>query len=327
MTRPRASIVVPSYGGANKLPVLLAALGAQRFEGDWEVIVVLDGVIDDSVAAIEAHRGELPLQVVRFEENRGRSAALNAGFAEAKGEVLIRCDDDLEPGPTYLADHVAAHGGPTPVGVVGLYRNVFGDTPYAKAYGQRYDRSVRAGAYSGELSDPRSFWAGNCSVTRATYGLVGGYDENFRGYGWEDIDWGYRLADAGVEIVLEPRLECVHHAANVDTLTRVRRAFESGEAVVIFDAKHGTCHLSEDGTSTGMPLRARLWEALVRRGADGADLDSLAVWSRRIDSILGRIPPAVGFRLISFAVDVAARAGYRTGLAKQGGSGLVGAAA
>ena len=93
-----ASLVVPSYRGASHLPVLFEALRRQDFDGRWEAVIVLDGVEDESPEIIEKY-DDLPLRMVAFEENRGRSAALNVGFAAARGRVLIRCDDDLEPIP------------------------------------------------------------------------------------------------------------------------------------------------------------------------------------------------------------------------------------
>lgn len=313
---PVVSLIVPSHRGERRLQVLFDALRAQRFAHRWEVIVVIDGVVDDSEGVVRAAT-DLPVRAVRFTENRGRPAALNAGFAEARGDVLIRCDDDLEPGPSYLADHLLAHRGRAPVGAVGLYRNRFADTPFARAYGRRYDTSVRAGAYGGTLGDPRYFWAGNCSVTRATYERVGDYDERFRTYGWEDIDWGFRLAAAGVPIVLDPRLETTHHAANADAVIRLRRAYASGRARVLFDAKHGTSYAPSAGAGT----KAEAWRRLVESAAARADPERLADWGRRIDELLPHLPPAVGFRLVAGAVDAAALAGYRRGLADAAASG------
>lgn len=308
-TTPVASLVVPSYAGAQRLGRLAEALRKQRFAGGWEAVVVVDGVVDETEAVLAAY-DDLPLRVVVFGENRGRPAALNAGFAAAEGRVLIRCDDDLEPDPWYVANHVLAHEGVAPVGVVGLYRNRFAATAYARAYGMRYDRSVRAGAYGGSLADSRYFWAGNCSVTRATYDLVGDYDEDFRSYGWEDIDWGFRLEAAGVPIVLDPRLETVHHAANADAVTRFGRAYASGVARVRFDAKHGTRFAQRPGGG----LKGRAWRSLVDVCADHADPTSFDRVGSAVDRLLKVCPPSVGFRLVALGADVAVSAGYRHGL-------------
>ena len=90
-----ASIVVPSRGGAGRLPALFESLRRQTTQ-DVEMIVVLDEVIDDSESVVRAAGDELPIRPIVFPENRGRAAALNAGFLDSKGEVLIRADDDLE---------------------------------------------------------------------------------------------------------------------------------------------------------------------------------------------------------------------------------------
>lgn len=269
---------------------------------------MLDGVVDDSVSVIAEHRDDLPVHVVRLEENRGRPAALNAGFAAARGDVLIRCDDDLEPDPHFVADHVAAHGGAEPVGVVGLYRNRFPPTPYAKVYGEPYDVRFRTEAYAVPAAERWRYWAGNCSVTSEMFAAVGGYDEDFREYGWEDIDWGYRLAQLGVPVVLDPRLETVHHAANVDVAIRSRRAFLSGRARVRFAVKHGVTSERPAPTSP----TARVWSFALDRLARGASIDRVTERGRSLDRALGVLPRRLGTRAVALLVESAALAGQRS---------------
>ncbi|MGB4135986.1 MAG: glycosyltransferase family A protein, partial [Microbacterium sp.] len=253
----RASIVVPSRGGAGRLPRLFAALRAQT-ASDWEAIVVLDGDVDDSARVVADAATDLPVRAIVFPENRGRSTALNAGFAEAQGEVLIRCDDDLRPGPDYIAAHVARHTtGPT--GVIGLVRNAYPATAYARAYGNERDGRFRAEAYAQPADRRWRYWCGNVSVTRGTYDAVGGYDADYRAYGWEDVDWGYRLSRLGAEVVLAPELETPHHIAAVTTEIRVQRAFHSGAAKRTFIAKHGAEAFGERTPGTGV------WGRLIDR--------------------------------------------------------------
>src|SRR5687768_5569881 len=143
---PAASIVVPSRGGRTRLPTLIGALSQQETD-DFEVIVVVDGDTDNSAGYLKEAAIHVPfaLRTVIFAENRGRSAALNAGFAEASGHVLIRCDDDLEPGPHFVAGHIKRHEG-RPMGVVGLTINRFPDTTYARIYGNKVDVQHRRAA-------------------------------------------------------------------------------------------------------------------------------------------------------------------------------------
>ncbi|SQC37432.1 Undecaprenyl-phosphate 4-deoxy-4-formamido-L-arabinose transferase [Rothia kristinae] len=106
----RASVIIPTRGGRDRLHHPLDALQRQSID-DFEVIVVVDGDVDDTAGLLETYRreGMTRLRSIVFPENRGRSAALNAGFDAARGDILIRCDDDLEPGAEYVQRHLEAH--------------------------------------------------------------------------------------------------------------------------------------------------------------------------------------------------------------------------
>lgn len=301
MSAPIASIVVPSRGGAARLPHLFEALRGQT-SADWEAIVVIDGDIDDSASVIENAGVDLPLRSIVFSRNKGRSAALNAGFADARGAVLIRCDDDLRPGPDYVAQHVAQHAGESR-GVIGLYRNEYPDTPYARAYGRDRDERFRKDAYSTNRDMTWRYWAGNASVTRETFDRVGEYDTAFRAYGWEDVDWGYRLMRAGAQIVLAPELETPHHIAAVTTEIRVKRAFHSGAARQTFVAKHGTDALGK--RAPGVGIWGRFIDATARRD----DLPDLLRRAKRADAALDRMPRVLAEKRVSWLVESAALSG------------------
>lgn len=296
-----ASIVVPSRGGAQRLPRLLAALLAQD-DPAWEAIVVLDGDIDDSETVVKGC-GDPRVSVITFPENRGRVAALNAGFAAAAGDVLIRCDDDLVPATSYVAAHKARHQD-APAGVVGLYLNHLPPTHYARVYGNPADAQFRQQAYGS--STPWRYWAGNASVTRALWEQVGPYDPDYRAYGWEDVDWGYRLQAAGVPVQLAPELETPHYMAATTTVTRVDRAFHSGAARLTFEAKHGTGHLPTPSPGTGA------WGVLVRAAtASLASRKRLLRAARLVDEALPRVPAPIGRKLVALLVESAGLVGYR----------------
>lgn len=300
-----ASVIVPSYRGEAKLRTLLPALAAQDAAMDsFEVVVVVDGLLDDSpsVVAQAAEQG-LAVRAVVHEANRGRVHALNSGFEAAEGEVLIRCDDDLEPAPDYVSGHVARHRGPAqPVGVVGLCLDQLPPSRYSTVYGSPREARLREGAYVGEVPTWR-YWAANCSVTRTTWQTVGGYDTAYAHYGWEDVDYGYRLHEAGVRVVLAPELETVHHGAATSTLSRTLRAYHSGAARTTFEGRHPGV-LSSPSAGTGW------WGALVsaatRLSSEGRYEQTAAL----IDRTLPYVPSAVAEKLVALAVESASLAGY-----------------
>lgn len=299
-----ASIVIPSRGGAQRLPRLMEALRAQS-SPSWEAIVVLDGDVDGSEQVL-CRYDDLPVRVITFPENRGRVAALNAGFDAATGEVLIRCDDDLEPAPDYVERHIAAHR-ERPCGVVGLYRNVLEDNAYARAYGNATDGRFRDGAYHCAEDERWHYWAGNCSITREIWEKVGPYDTRYRTYGWEDADYGLRVYEAGYPIVLEPALETTHHAAAVTTESRVRRAYHSGQARHLFDEIHGA---GKPGPGPTRPTNTSAWNIATNALADSITYRRARTLAAGIDKALPHLPTAISSKMIALLVEAAAVAGY-----------------
>lgn len=71
----------------------------------YEIIFVDDGSTDDSWNIIERFSNENPnVKGIRFMKNFGKSQALHAGFAKAKGDVIITMDADLQDSPDEIPE-------------------------------------------------------------------------------------------------------------------------------------------------------------------------------------------------------------------------------
>lgn len=299
-----ASLIVPTRGGAQRLPVLFDALRRQTHT-DWEALVVIDGDIDGSEAVVDRYP-DLPVRAIVLPENRGRVSALNAGFEAADGDVLIRCDDDFEPAPGHLAAHVAAHDERL-CGAVGLPINVAPENAYMRIYGRDADERSRRDAYATEPDERWKLWGGNTSVRRETFVELGGFDTRYRGYGWEDVDFGYRLHRLGLPIDLLPGAEVRHHMASVNTLARAHRAMMSGRARRTFDRLHGP------GASGANPSSfTSAWNTIVYLTAQGTTPTTLPLIAWTAEHLIPVLPQAVGRKLIALTVEAAATAGYNS---------------
>ena len=94
-TRMMVSVIVPAYNAASHLPTAIASVRAQTMP-DWEMIIVNDGSIDDTVAILDAQ--DDPRIRVIHQPNAGASAARNAGLGHARGTYITFLDaDDLLP--------------------------------------------------------------------------------------------------------------------------------------------------------------------------------------------------------------------------------------
>jgi glycosyltransferase involved in cell wall biosynthesis len=96
------SIVVPVYNEEGNVEALLREIRAVADNRQWnvEVIFVDDGSRDDSWARIRAlAAADSAVGGIRFQTNAGKAAALMAGFAAARGDVVFMMDADLQDPP------------------------------------------------------------------------------------------------------------------------------------------------------------------------------------------------------------------------------------
>lgn len=299
-----ASVIIPSYLGARRLPRLLGALAAQT-STDWEAIVVIDGDVDGSAQVVERY-SHLPVRSIVFPENRGRVAALNAGFEAAQGDVLIRCDDDFEPLHGHIAHHVAAHRDHE-CGVVGVALGQAPENAYMRAYGHDADERGRTAAYAMPAEQRWRLWGGNVSCSRDAFHEIGGYDTRYRQYGWEDLDFGYRLSEAGIPIEICKAVEVTHYMASVTTRTRVDRSFRSGQARHLFDDIHGP-----GASGPVRPADPTTWNRLVAATADRLTYRGAGALAGVADLTIQGLPTPVARKIVALLVEASGAAGYRT---------------
>lgn len=297
-SNPTVSVISPSYRGETKLPRLLAAFAAQT-DADFELIVVVDGDLDSSADLLRA--SPMPqLHPIVLPDNQGRVGALNAGFRAARGKILVRCDDDVEPSADFIETLRRSHSESGAAFAVPT-RDVLEDSPFARAYGLPRDASFRRTAYSGAVPAWRC-WGGVCSVTREMWETVGEYSTAYTAYGWEDVDYGYRLTEAGYDVVLAPDLECDHFGAAATTEARAVRAYEAGAARTVFTGRHPEA-LPPQTPPTGA------WGTLVKGLARRSDGASIARTARRVDRLVPRLPRSVAQKAIALVVEAASLAG------------------
>ncbi len=98
------SVVIATYNRASLLQSTLEQLGAQAFHPGDEVIVVDNASTDATpqVIAVAAQRFSVPLRHLR-EPTPGKTPAMIAGIAIARGEILALTDDDVFPAPDWIA--------------------------------------------------------------------------------------------------------------------------------------------------------------------------------------------------------------------------------
>src|SRR5688572_29775729 len=100
--RPYLSLVIPAYNEQENVEPLLARVEAAlgHTGRPFEVIIVDDGSTDRTPQLLDEAMARLPwLRVLRMARNGGQSAAFEAGFEAARGEVIATIDADLQNDP------------------------------------------------------------------------------------------------------------------------------------------------------------------------------------------------------------------------------------
>ncbi|HSW95571.1 MAG TPA: polyprenol monophosphomannose synthase [Patescibacteria group bacterium] len=93
------SVVVPTYNEAGSVPKLAERLHAALGARDWELVIVDDGSPDGTADIAAALAPRIPTNVVRRAGKGGLASAVIAGFAAARGEILVVMDADLSHPP------------------------------------------------------------------------------------------------------------------------------------------------------------------------------------------------------------------------------------
>src|SRR5881628_2363811 len=96
------SVVIPIRNEAASLEELHRELTQtlDKWGRSYEIIVVEDGSTDESFAILSKLQSRDPrLCVIRFRRNFGQTAAFSAGFAHARGRLIVTSDGDLQNDP------------------------------------------------------------------------------------------------------------------------------------------------------------------------------------------------------------------------------------
>jgi GT2 family glycosyltransferase len=216
---PLASIVIVTCGRRELTRLCLESLFARTEWPRYEVLAVDNGSTDGTRELLEEHaRREPRLRTILFPENHGFPRAVNAGLAEAMGDVLVLLNNDTVATRGWLAALHRQLSANRRAGLVGPVTNAvandarvevgYRDLETLPSWASRWRR-----AHDGEALAIRTLAFFCVAIRRETFAEVGPLDERF-GLGlFEDVDYCRRARGAGWEILCA-RDAFVHHWQN-----------------------------------------------------------------------------------------------------------------
>ncbi|MGC9337521.1 MAG: glycosyltransferase family 2 protein [Candidatus Cloacimonadia bacterium] len=97
------SFVIPVFNEEHTLKELHAKILEDIGDKSYEIIFINDGSTDNSYSVLkEIAEYDRNVKIINFRRNFGKSAALQAGFNKAQGEIVITMDADLQDDPAEI---------------------------------------------------------------------------------------------------------------------------------------------------------------------------------------------------------------------------------
>jgi len=226
----RVSVVIPTYNHYQTLVKTLQSLDQQSLQ-DFEVIVSDDGS-QDQTSDVQKNNYKFSLKYI-YQKNNGRAAARNHGIANTSGDIIVFIDDHILLDKDFLTEHLDFHLKYFDQGI----EIVRGGVGYIKDEADIAEVMIKEKVRS-ESNPFVTFITNNVSVRRRALLFSGGFDEDFKEYGFQDSELGYRLKKMGFKTKYNPKAIGYIFSVNNPIEKRLDRFRQAGRSAVLFAKKH-----------------------------------------------------------------------------------------
>ena len=196
----QVTVIVPAYNASS---TIAACLRAVQLANPLEIIVIDDGSTDETPSIAES----FGVRLLRTPGRTGPAAARNLGAREARGGVLFFVDADVQMYEgTVERVREAFQSDPRLDALIGSYD----DSPADPDFLSQYKNLMHCYVHQHGQTEASTFWSGCGAIRRDVFLSGDGFSSDYGRPAIEDIELGYRLAQAGRKIRLDREL-CVKH--------------------------------------------------------------------------------------------------------------------
>ncbi|RAP29838.1 hypothetical protein DID78_03080 [Candidatus Marinamargulisbacteria bacterium SCGC AG-343-D04] len=196
---PKISVVIGSYNQGDILKKVLPFYEKQTCHtDDFEVIIVDSTSQDGAQDFLKSYQPNFTFRY-HIQENKGKASARNKGVELARGEYILITDGDMIPDKSLVEEHIKAHQlSPSPCSFEGLAWNL----ESLVWPPQRETMKAQVGKHPKDMSKLGWYYflTGNISLPKSIFMSNKGFNEIFMGYGWEDLELGYRLEKKSIPL-------------------------------------------------------------------------------------------------------------------------------
>jgi len=216
------SIIIPNYNGdgllKKNLPKVLDAV-KDYTKGKIEIIIPDDASSDDSITVITNFINSLDGKtiigktIVNTDRSKGGfSANVNRGVALAKGEILLFLNSDVVPHKGFLEPLLEHFKKDEVFGVGCMDESIEHGKVVLRGRGiGKWQRGFLTHSL-GDLNKTDTLWVscGSGAFRASIYRKIGGLNNIYNPFYWEDIDLSYKAQKAGFKVIFEPKSKVIH---------------------------------------------------------------------------------------------------------------------
>ena len=215
------SVVIPNYNGEEllkkNLVKVIEAVSSYK-KGKVEIIISDDASKDTSIAFLDAfqkqNKSSCTIHVLKSDshKNKGFSSNVNKGVASADGDIIILLNTDVVPEKGFL-EPLLSHFSDESIFAVGCMDKSIEN-------GKTILRGRGIGKWSrgflmhdaGKLDKTNTLWAscGSGAFRKSIWEKIGGLNELYNPFYWEDIDLSYKAQKAGYKVIFESKSVVIH---------------------------------------------------------------------------------------------------------------------
>lgn len=231
---PLVSIIILNRNGLNHMKCLFKDFKQNTNYSNYEIIVVDNASCDESVEYLYSLKKELPIKIIENNKNLSFSKANNEAVKIAKGEYLVLLNNDMEPTFGWLNEMMGTMLIEDKIGAVGakLIFPYYPDmenqsksfsiqhagvkfreeiSPYV--YGPYHENMFSTLIFNKEVNQKKEVIANTAAailIPKDLYLNLRGLDERFV-YGYEDVDFAFKLYQEGYKSIYCPQALLFHH--------------------------------------------------------------------------------------------------------------------
>ena len=293
---PKVSIITILSGKAEQLAWSIRSYFSQSYSGEIEVIYVDDDSQDNSSRIVEREflrcddlshpTRRLSYRIIQNGKNLGNCISRNRGVEAASGDILVVIDADCVLNADFIAAHVDAHSYLDCEAVIGpLNIETLGAAPDTKLAQLEKDPSlILAEAELQDRMNLESFL--NCITRNFSIKRTAIVEELFdpefsysrsptSGFGWEDVEMGYRLYKRGCRIKFTQEAFSVHisHPSSIPESEKPKRSLKNFRK--LFDKHPELAYVARRWSIQRLRELARWLKRVDKKYEHNADLSNL----------------------------------------------------